>query len=83
MPPALIRARALSHRDADALCLPASLAAAIHRAIRRQTNRFALYDYWALPDWTHDELIFDFKGVTSKLRYGRANNIEAVNAQTS
>lgn len=50
---------------------------------RKKTNRLALYDYWSIPDWTHDEPSFDFEGLTRKLRYWRANNIEALNAETS
>ena len=50
---------------------------------RKKTNRLALYDYWSIPDWTHDEPSFDFAGLTKKLRYWRANDIEALNAESS
>ncbi|MFV0281809.1 MAG: DUF4838 domain-containing protein [Rhodoblastus sp.] len=50
---------------------------------RKKTKRLALYDYWSIPDWTHDEPTFDFIKLASKLRYWRNSDIEALNAETS
>lgn len=50
---------------------------------RERTKRLALYDYWSIPDWTHDEPTFDFTHLVAKLRYWRSSGIDALGVETS
>ena len=49
----------------------------------KKARRLTIYDYWSIPDWTHDEPTFDYTGLAEKLRYWRSSKIEGVNAETT
>jgi hypothetical protein len=50
---------------------------------KRKASKLALYDYWSIPDWTHDEPTFDYLNIGGRLRHWHANEIRGVNAETT
>ncbi len=48
-----------------------------------KAQRLALYDYWSIPDWSHDEPVFDYLSIGNKLRSWHASGIEALNAEST
>lgn len=50
---------------------------------KEKAASLAIYDYWSIPDWSHDEPVFDYLSIANRLRYWRANNIEGVNAEST
>ena len=43
----------------------------------------AVYDYWSIPDWEHDEPTFNYLELAKKLRNFYANNIKGVSAEST
>lgn len=50
---------------------------------KEKAKKLAIYDYWSIPDWTHDEPDFNYLRIGQKLRYWRANKIEGLNAEST
>jgi len=50
----------------------------------QKTQNLAIYDYWALPDWSRGKPVVDFfGGVPSQLRFWRANNANNLQLETT
>ena len=49
----------------------------------KKAPRLTVYDYWSIPDWTHDEPSFDYTTLASRLRDWRSNKIEGANAEST
>ena len=43
----------------------------------------ACYDYWSIPDWTHDEPTFNYLEIAKKLRHYYDNNIKGIFTETT
>jgi hypothetical protein len=43
----------------------------------------ACYDFWSIPDWTHDEPTFNYLDLAKKLRHWYSFNIKGVMAETT
>lgn len=50
---------------------------------KARAPRMAIYDYWSIPDWTHDEPDFNYLELAKKLRYFHGNNIRGVFAEST
>jgi len=49
----------------------------------KKANNMALYTYWSIPDWSHDEPTFNYLEVAKQLRAWHAKNIKGLNAETT
>ena len=43
----------------------------------------AVYDYWSIPDWSHDEPTFNYLEIATKLRDFHAKNIKGLQAEST
>ncbi len=50
---------------------------------KRKAQRMAVYDYWSIPDWDHDQPTFNYLDMANKLRDLHRNNIRAINAEST
>jgi len=48
-----------------------------------KANNMALYTYWSIPDWTHDEPSFNYLEVAKQLREWYGKNIKGINAEST
>ncbi len=52
-------------------------------AWKPKAKNMAVYDYWSIPDWSHDEPTFNYLDMAKKLRGYDANNIKGVMAEST
>ena len=50
---------------------------------KAKAKTLAVYDYWSIPDWSHDEPTFNFLDVAKKLRYYHDNHVKGICAETT
>jgi hypothetical protein len=50
----------------------------------RKVDRLSVYDYWSIPDWTHDLPTFDFLGAgPARLRWWHAHKVEGFSCEST
>jgi hypothetical protein len=50
----------------------------------KKVKRMSIYDYWSIPDWTHDMPSFDYLSTpAAKLSFWHDNNIEGFSAEST
>ena len=50
---------------------------------KSKAKTMGVYDYWSIPDWSHDEPTFNYLDVAKKLRYYHDNNVKGICAETT
>lgn len=51
---------------------------------KTKANKMAVYDYWSIPDWAHEEPTFNYLDMSTKqLRYWQDNNIKGMHSESS
>ena len=50
---------------------------------KTKAKNMATYDYWSIPDWDHDEPVFNYLDLAKKLRYFYDNNIKGIMAEST
>ncbi|MBI5003684.1 DUF4838 domain-containing protein, partial [Candidatus Kaiserbacteria bacterium] len=48
-----------------------------------KVSTMGIYDYWSIPDWTHDEPSFNYLTVGSMIRNFYAKKIKGINAEST
>ncbi|HRV03968.1 MAG TPA: DUF4838 domain-containing protein [Candidatus Ratteibacteria bacterium] len=52
-------------------------------AWKLKARNMAIYDYWSIPDWSHDEPTFNYLDMAKNLRYFYNNNIKGIQAEST
>ena len=50
---------------------------------KAKAQNMAVYDYWSIPDWSHDEPTFNYLDLAKKLREFHGNHIRGIMAEST